>query len=45
MERTLRGGGTMTVTYDPSQQYQLKVWDVDSRYGGEVFADGGAAQV
>jgi acetyl esterase len=31
MERTLMGGGTMTVAYDPSQQYDIKVWDVEYR--------------
>jgi len=25
------GDGTMTATYDPSQRYQLKVWDVEYR--------------
>lgn len=25
------GGGTMTAAYDPSQRYQLKVWDVEYR--------------
>ena len=25
------GGGKVTVTYDPAQQYDVKVWDVESR--------------
>jgi acetyl esterase/lipase len=32
MERTLIGGGMMAVTYDPSQQFQIKVWDVEYRH-------------
>jgi acetyl esterase len=31
MAQTLIGGGTMTVPYDPSQQYAIKVWDVEYR--------------
>jgi acetyl esterase len=31
MAQTLIGGGTMTVAYDPSQQYAIKVWDVEYR--------------
>jgi acetyl esterase/lipase len=31
MEPTLIGGGTMTVHYDPSKRYEIKVWDVECR--------------
>jgi acetyl esterase/lipase len=31
MEQTLIGGGTMTVNYDPSKRYEIKVWDVEYR--------------
>jgi acetyl esterase len=31
MTQTLIGDGTMTVAYDPSQQYAIKVWDVEYR--------------
>src|SRR5262244_4340501 len=29
--RTRLGGGNVTVTYDPAQQYEIKVWDVEYR--------------
>jgi len=28
MAPTLIGGGTMTVSYDPSKRYEIKVWDL-----------------
>ena len=31
MERTWIGGEKVTVAYDPSQQYEIKVWDVEYR--------------
>src|SRR4029453_632827 len=31
MEPTLIGGGTMTVSYDPSKRYEIKVWDLEYR--------------
>src|SRR5688572_27490033 len=31
MEPTLIGGGTMTVNYDPSKRYEIKVWDLEYR--------------
>jgi acetyl esterase len=31
MEQTLIGGETMTVNYDPSKRYEIKVWDVEYR--------------
>jgi acetyl esterase len=31
MAQTRIGGGTMTVAYDPSQHYAIKVWDVEYR--------------
>jgi acetyl esterase/lipase len=31
MADTLKGGGTMGVSYDPSKRYETKVWDVEYR--------------
>jgi hypothetical protein len=32
MERKLMGGRKMAVAYDPTKQYDLKVWDVAYRH-------------